>query len=248
MVIAPPNPTIRSFVTRAGRMTRAQERALAQLWPSYGIDVEVLENKAPDAHAAPAATLDLDAIFGRRAARVLEIGFGNGENLASIAAADRARDHIGIEVHRPGVGHLMLRAHELGLTNLRVICADAVTVLATSLAPAALDAVLILFPDPWHKKRHHKRRLVQSPFLDLLATRLADGALLHVATDWEPYAVQILEVLEAHPEFVNVQPGGGCAPRPPWRIETRFEKRGLRLGHAVHDVAFRRISRPGTPP
>jgi tRNA (guanine-N7-)-methyltransferase len=238
--------TIRSFVTRAGRMTSAQARALAELWPRYGIDAEVRENKAPDSGTAHA--LDLDAIFGRRAARVLEIGFGNGENLASIAASDRARDHIGIEVHRPGVGHLMLRAQELALTNLRVICADAVPVIATRFAPAALDAVLILFPDPWHKKRHHKRRLVQAPFLDLLATRLADGASLHVATDWEPYAAQILEVLEAHPEFVNAQPGGGFAARPPWRIETRFEKRGLRLGHAVHDIAFRRLSRARTPP
>ncbi|MBU6379603.1 MAG: tRNA (guanosine(46)-N7)-methyltransferase TrmB, partial [Gammaproteobacteria bacterium] len=178
---------IRSFVLRAGRITAAQQRALETLWPRYGLE-------PPLPSAAP---LDLDAVFGRHAPRSLEIGFGNGDNLLALAAAHPERDFIGVEVHRAGVGHLLLCAEAAGLDNLRVICHDAVEVLEQAIAPAALDEVLILFPDPWHKKRHHKRRLVQPAFVALLASRLAPGGRLQLATDWEPYAQQMLEVVGA---------------------------------------------------
>ncbi|MFO1425877.1 MAG: tRNA (guanosine(46)-N7)-methyltransferase TrmB [Steroidobacteraceae bacterium] len=223
-----PPRAIRSFVLRAGRITAAQQRALEELWPRYGVDI------------APAATLDLDALFGRRAPHVVEIGFGNGDNLAALAAAHPERDYLGIEVHRPGVGRLLLAAQAAGLTNLRIACHDAVEVLQRALPPASLDEVLILFPDPWHKKRHHKRRLVQPEFVELVASRLRSGGLLELATDWEPYAQQMLEVLGASASFENVAAGGGCVPRPDWRAVTRFERRGTRLGHGVWDLAFRR--------
>jgi tRNA (guanine-N7-)-methyltransferase len=215
-------------VLRAGRITAAQQRALSEFWPQYGID-------------APAAPLDLDALFGRRAPHVLEIGFGNGDNLAALAAAHPERDYLGVEVHRPGVGRLMLAAREAGLRNLRVICHDAVEVLQHWLPPACLDEVLILFPDPWHKKRHNKRRLVQPPFLELLAGRLRPQGLLELATDWEPYAQQMLEVLGASTAFENTAADRGFVPRPDWRAVTRFERRGTRLGHGVWDLAFRRL-------
>jgi tRNA (guanine-N7-)-methyltransferase len=223
---------IRSFVVRAGRMTDAQRLALERLWPRYGIDL-------PAAGAA-ARLLDLDAAFGRSAPRLLEIGFGNGETLAALAAAHPERDHLGIEVHRPGVGHLLRLAERQALTNLRVICHDAADVLEFHLGPASLDEVLILFADPWHKKRHHKRRLIQPPFVALLASRLRPGGRLHLATDWQPYAEQMLEVLEASQEFANEAAGGGFVPRPPWRLPTRFEQRGVRLGHGVWDLSYRR--------
>jgi tRNA (guanine-N7-)-methyltransferase len=220
---------IRSFVLRAGRITDAQRRALDELWPRFGIDV------------VPGTRIDLDARFGRVAPRVLEIGFGNGENVAALAAADPARDFVGVEVHPPGVGRLLRLAAEHDLRNLRVLRHDAVALLRDALEPDALDAVLILFPDPWHKKRHHKRRLVQRPFLDLLASRIRLGGQLALATDWEPYAQQMLELLTAHPQFRNLAPGGsGYAPRPAWRLQTRFERRGERLGHGVWDLAFAR--------
>jgi tRNA (guanine-N7-)-methyltransferase len=220
---------IRSFVLRAGRMTDAQRRALEQDWPRFGIDF------------VPGATIDLDACFGRLAPHVVEIGFGNGETLTALASADPARDYLGVEVHAPGVGHLLRIAAQRELRNLRVIRHDAVEVLRDALAPDSLDAVLILFPDPWHKKRHNKRRLVQGPLLDLLASRLRPGGELALATDWEPYAQQMLELLSVHPRFRNLAPGGtGYAPRPAWRVPTRFERRGQRLGHGVRDLAFAR--------
>ena len=224
---------IRSFVLRAGRITVAQQRALEALWPRYGLE-------PPSPSAAP---LDLDAVFGRRAPRSLEIGFGNGDNLLALAAAHPERDFIGVEVHRAGVGHLLLGAEAAGLANLRVICHDAVEVLEHAIAPAALDEVLILFPDPWHKKRHHKRRLVQPAFVALLASRLAPGGRLQLATDWEPYAQQMLEVVGASADFVNLAGASGYMPRPAWRALTRFERRGQRLGHGVRDLSFER--RPG---
>ena len=229
---------IRSFVLRAGRITDAQQRALVDLWPRFGLDV------ATDSLGIPLA---LDHFFGRTAPRVLEIGFGNGENLIEYAQRDLTRDFIGVEVHRAGVGHALLRAEQLQLTNLRVICHDAVEVLESAIAPASLDEVLILFPDPWHKKRHHKRRLVQSGFIDLLASRLRSGGLLQLATDWQPYAEQMLEVLGSHPDFRNrAEELGGAAgfvPRPDWRALTRFERRGQRLGHGVWDLSFERLAR-----
>jgi tRNA (guanine-N7-)-methyltransferase len=218
---------IRSFVTRAGRITEAQQRALEELWPKYGVEYA-------------AQPLDLDSIFGRRAPRVIEIGFGNGENLAALAAAHPERDYLGIEVHRPGVGRLMLAAENAQLRNLRVVCHDAVEVLERQIPPDALDEVLILFPDPWHKKRHHKRRLIQTPFVALVVSRLARGGVLRLATDWEPYAVQMLEVLGANSSLRNLSADNGFIERPTERVLTRFEKRGARLGHGVWDLAFQR--------
>ncbi|HNR23203.1 MAG TPA: tRNA (guanosine(46)-N7)-methyltransferase TrmB [Steroidobacteraceae bacterium] len=224
--------TIRSFVIRGGRMTDAQQRALENLWPRYGIDT--------DTSADGSTALDLDAIFGRHAPRTLEIGFGNGDHLASLAARHPERDYLGIEVHRPGVGRLLLSCEAQGSRNVRAICRDAIEVLEQCLAPASIDEVLLLFPDPWHKKRHHKRRIVQPPFVAAVARVLACGGVFRLATDWEPYAMQMLEVLDASAEFDNLVPGGGFAPRDPERAATRFERRGERLGHGVWDLAYRR--------
>jgi len=219
--------SIRSFVIRAGRITEAQQRALEEQWPKYGVEFEP-------------QPLDLDALFGRQAPRVVEIGFGNGENLAALAAAHPERDYLGIEVHRAGVGRLMLAAETGQLTNVRISNHDAVEVLEHQLPAQSLDEMLILFPDPWHKKRHHKRRLVQSPFISLAASRLRPGGVLRLATDWEAYAVQMLEVLGASDVLVNESSDGGYIEKPAERITTRFEKRGQRLGHGVWDLAFRR--------
>ncbi len=226
------NRTIRSFVVRGGRLTDAQQRALEQLWPRYGID--------PDPAQEGSATLDLDAIFGRSAPRTLEIGFGNGDHLAALAARHPERDYLGIEVHRPGVGRLLLSCDAQGSGNVRAICRDAIEVIEHCLPPACVDEVLLLFPDPWHKKRHHKRRIVQPPFVAAVARVLRGGGVFRLATDWEPYAVQMLEVLGASPDFENLAPDGGYAPRDPERAATRFERRGERLGHGVRDLTYRR--------
>ena len=218
---------IRSFVMRTGRMTTGQARALEDLWPRYGVEYSP-------------APLDLDALFGRHAPRTLEIGFGNGEHLAALAAAHPERDYLGVEVHRPGVGHLLMLAATNNLTNLRASTHDAVEVLREQIAPGALDEVLVLFPDPWHKKRHNKRRLIQPPFVELIASRLAPGGMLKLATDWEEYALQMLDVMRGNPQFTNLSPDGDWMPRPEERAPTRFEKRGARLGHGVWDLAFRR--------
>jgi tRNA (guanine-N7-)-methyltransferase len=219
---------IRSFVMRAGRMTSGQARALDDLWPRYGVEYT-------------ASPLALDALFGRHAPRCVEIGFGNGEHLAALAAAHPERDYLGIEVHRPGVGHLLMLAETRGLTNVRASTHDAVEVLREQIPAGALDEVLVLFPDPWHKKRHHKRRLIQAPFVELVASRLAVGGVFRLATDWENYAAQMLEVLTAAgASFENLSPTGDWMPRPEERAPTRFEKRGARLGHGVWDLAFRR--------
>jgi tRNA (guanine-N7-)-methyltransferase len=220
---------IRSFVVRAGRMTTGQARALEDLWPRYGVEFSP-------------SPLSLDALFGRQAPRTLEIGFGNGEHLAALAASHPERDYFGVEVHRPGIGHLFMLTATNNLTNLRASAHDAVEVLRDQIAPRALDEVLVLFPDPWHKKRHHKRRLIQPPFVELIATRLATGGVLRLATDWEEYALQMLEVVSANPHFTNLSPTGDWMPRPEERAPTRFEKRGARLGHGVWDLAFRRLT------
>ncbi len=217
---------VRSFVTRAGRITPAQERALATLWPKYGIE--------------PHGTLDLDALFGRSAPRTAEIGFGNGENLLALAEAHPERDFLGIEVHRPGVGRVLLGAEQRGLTNVRVICLDAVEVLARHLPAGCLDEILVLFPDPWPKKRHHKRRLIQPAFVSLLAGCLKSGGIVHLATDWSAYAEEMLATLNAETRLRNLSPQGACVARPPERAATRFERRGERLGHPVWDLAFER--------
>jgi tRNA (guanine-N7-)-methyltransferase len=222
--------SIRSFVTRTGRTTLAQQRALEMLWPKFGVEFE------------PGA-LNVAALFGRAAPQTVEIGFGNGANLIALAAAHPERNYIGIEVHRPGIGRLLLALEARGLSNVRVICRDAVEVLEQQLPQESLDEILILFPDPWPKKRHHKRRLVQAGFTQLLADRLAEGGVLRLATDWEPYAQEMLATLSAHPSLRNLAPAGTFIPRPPERIATRFEERGERLGHAVWDLAFRKVSR-----
>jgi len=220
--------SIRSFVTRAGRITEAQQRALAELWPKYGIEF------AP----GPLAPL---ALYGRDAPRTLEIGFGNGENLATLAQAHPERDFLGIEVHRPGVGRLLRALESQQLTNVRLICHDAVEVLERQIASQWLQEILIFFPDPWPKKRHHKRRLLQPAFAQLLAERLAPGGVLRIATDWQPYALEMLTTLGAIARFENLAAGGTFVAPPVERQPTRFERRGARLGHEVFDLAFRRI-------
>ncbi len=208
-------------------MTRAQQRAWQDLWPRLGVE-------------ATDSMLDLDAIFGRRARRTVEIGFGNGEALVALAASRPAEDFLGIEVHRPGVGHLMLRCEELAVANLRVLSQDAVDVLEQRLTPACFDEVLLYFPDPWPKKRHHKRRIVQDGFVALIASRLRTGGVFRLATDWQPYADWMLETLGRCPLLRNESPDGGWSARPASRPPTRFELRGQQLGHAVRDLAFRR--------
>ena len=217
---------IRSYVLRQGRVTDAQQRACEELLPLYGIPF----GPRP---------VDLDRAFGRAAPKIVEIGFGMGETTADIAARNPGVDYLGIEVHMPGVGSLLKRVAALGLSNVRVIRHDAVEVLERMIAPASLAGVHIFFPDPWPKKRHHKRRLIQPPFVQLVASRLAPGAVLHVATDWEEYAQQVLEVLAGEPLLANT--ADGYAPRPDYRPLTKFENRGLKLGHGVWDVVFRRV-------
>ena len=182
---------------------------------------------------------DWDAVFGRRAPRVLEIGFGMGEATACIAATHPDRDFIGVEVHTPGVGALLLRIESQALENLRIVQHDAVQILHDMVAPSSLAGLHVFFPDPWHKKRHHKRRLIQPAFVALAASRLAPGGVLHCATDWQEYAAQMLDVLSAEPLLRNT--ADGYAPRPDWRPPSKFEQRGLRLGHGVWDLLFRRI-------
>lgn len=233
----PAAPAIRSFVMRAGRMGPGQQRAMDELGPRFIVPFTP-------------AVLDLAATFGRKAPCVLEIGFGMGQATAQIAAALPGTDFIGIEVHPPGVGALLKLIGERQLTNLRIIRHDAVEVLDQMIAPGSLAGVHVFFPDPWHKKRHHKRRLIQPAFVAALATRLALGGRLHCATDWQPYAEQMLEVLSAEPLLENcAAPGSGYAPRPEVRPLTKFEARGLQLGHGVWDLVFAAAKiTPSTPP
>jgi len=214
---------VRSFVLRTGRITAGQRRALDELWPVYGLE-------------SGSDTLDFEATFGRRAPVVLEIGFGNGENLIDMARAAPERDFLGIEVHEPGVGHCMLQAKEHELTNLRVMRADAVEILRRQIANNSLQRVNLFFPDPWHKKRHHKRRIVQPAFVALLANKLLPGGLLHMATDWPNYAEHIAAVMRSTETFEAAQ------TTPTDRIETRFDKRGQKLGHENWERAWRRCN------
>jgi tRNA (guanine-N7-)-methyltransferase len=223
-----PNPrAIRSFVVRAGRMSDAQTRAIETLMPRYGIAY------APE---VPDSTYGA-VFFGREAPLVVEIGFGMGVATAEIAARAPERNFVGIEVHPPGVGNLLKLIDAHGLTNIRVIQHDAVEVLDHMMAPASVDAFHIYFPDPWPKKRHHKRRLIQPPLVQKLASRLKSGGIIHLATDWEEYAHWMLEVLAGEPTLRN-QAGAGFAPKPAWRPTTKFETRGVKLGHGVWDVLF----------
>ena len=220
-----PHRSIRSYVLRAGRMGTGQQRALETLGPRFVLP-----------HAA--APLDFEAVFGRRAPVILEIGFGMGDATARIAAARPGDDFLAVEVHTPGVGALLQRIAEQGLSNLRLVQHDAVEVLRDMIPPGSLAGIHVYFPDPWHKKKHNKRRLIQAPFVRTLASHLALGGYLHCATDWQPYAEQMLEVLSAEPALVNT--AEGYAPRPEWRPLTKFENRGLKLGHGVWDLVFRR--------
>jgi tRNA (guanine-N7-)-methyltransferase len=217
--------SIRSFVLRQGRLSNAQQRAHQSLLPVFGIPY------------AP-ALLDLDLAFGRNAPKILEIGFGMGETTATIAGEHPENDYLGIEVHTPGVGSLLKQIGELGLANVRVIQHDAVEVLEKMIAPGSLAGAHIFFPDPWPKKRHHKRRLIQGPLVALLASRIKSGGYLHAATDWQEYAEHILAVLSAEPALQNS--AEGFAPRPESRPQTKFESRGLKLGHGVWDIVFRK--------
>ncbi len=217
--------SIRSFVLRAGRMGSGQEKALAELGPRF---VLPWKNQG----------LDLEAAFGRAADPIVEIGFGMGQATAEIAAQRPEDNFLGIEVHTPGVGALLKAIGERGLTNLRIIQHDAVEVLRDGIAPRSLAGIHIYFPDPWHKKRHHKRRLIQPDFVHLLAERLRPGGYIHLATDWENYAEQMLAVLSAEPLLQNT--AEGYAPRPAFRPLTKFEARGIRLGHGVWDLLFTR--------
>ncbi len=218
---------IRSFVLRAGRVTAGQERALRDLWPIYGLSVT-------------GAAIDLDAAFGRSAPRCLEIGFGAGEVIGTLAETNPHIDYLGIEVHRPGVGRLLLRAEQARLANLRVICHDAVEALATALPDRSFDEILIFFPDPWHKKRHHKRRLIDARFIETLADKLRPLGVLRLATDWQAYAEQMLQVCAACARLASRSADGTYVPRPEFRLPTRFEQRGSRLGHDVWDLAYER--------
>jgi tRNA (guanine-N7-)-methyltransferase len=221
---------VRSYVLRKGRVTEGQRRALEELWPVYGIE--------------PGDTsIDFADIFGNRRPVILEIGFGNGDATWQMAAAEPDSNFLGVEVHRPGVGHLLLKIEEHGLENVRIVCEDAVEVLASRVADASLDGVRIYFPDPWHKKRHHKRRIIQRPFIELLARKMSAGGILHMATDWAPYAEHMLEVMQASPEFENLSPAGEYCHQPEWRPPTKYEQRGERLGHEVFDLVYRRIER-----
>jgi len=217
------HPPIRSYVLRQGRYSAAQQRAFAELMPRFGL-------------AYCAAPLDFRRTFGRESAVIAEVGFGMGETTASIASQNPANDYLAIEVHSPGVGSLLRQIDAGGLANIRIVQHDAVEVMRDMVPAGSLAAIHVFFPDPWPKKRHHKRRLLQPAFVELAASRLAPGGLLHVATDWQEYADQVLEVLRATPGLVNT--AEGFADRPAWRPETKFERRGLKLGHAVWDLVF----------
>ena len=218
---------VRSFVLRGGRLTVAQQRALDELWPIHGI-------------AAGEAPLDFAPMYGNDQPVIADIGFGNGDSTWQMAQEHPDENFLGIEVHRPGVGHLLMKLEEHALRNVRIACADATEFLAGRISDDSLAGVRVYFPDPWPKKRHHKRRLVQPTFVALIANKLRAGGVLHLATDWTPYAEHMLAVLSETSAFENLSPDGTCCARPPWRPLTRYEKRGQKLGHAVHDLIFRK--------
>ena len=220
--------TIRSFVLRQGRITAGQERAFADHWPRYGLEVD------------GALRLDAAALFGDARDLNLEIGFGNGDSLVQMAAAAPQAGYIGIEVHRPGVGHALLAAAAAGLDNLRLIRHDAVAILRDHVADGTLARVQIYFPDPWPKARHHKRRIVQRAFTDLIWRKLRAGGEIHCATDWAAYAEWMRDVFAGDPKWHNLGNADGYAPRPEWRPQTKFERRGERLGHGVWDLRYRK--------
>lgn len=218
---------VRSFVLREGRLTAGQQRALDTLWPRYGLERQQ-------------GVLDSGAMFGRQAPLVLEIGYGMGQSLLEMAHQAPDTDFIGIEVHRPGVGALLMGIEEQGLGNLRSYCDDAVDILRLCIPDASLDRLQLYFPDPWHKKKHHKRRIVQPEWVSLVRQKLAPGGILHMATDWEDYAEHMMTVMNSARGWTNLAGPGQFSERPAWRPETKFERRGARLGHGVWDLLFSR--------
>ncbi len=222
-----PLRTIRSFVKREGRLTTAQQRALDTLWDDFGVN--------------EGAPIDLNALFGRDAPKVIEIGFGNGDSLAQMAIAHPEQDYLGVEVHRPGVGHLLNLIKQHQITNLRVACMDAVDLLNNQIADNALSRIQLYFPDPWHKKKHHKRRIIQPEFVALLAKKIISGGHFHLATDWAHYAEHMLADVSENKDFKNFAEDGQFIPRPDYRPLTKFEQRGQRLGHGVWDLLFQRV-------
>ncbi|WP_312340729.1 tRNA (guanosine(46)-N7)-methyltransferase TrmB [Stutzerimonas nitrititolerans] len=219
--------TIKSFVMRAGRMTEGQQRGLDQGWPRFGLELAD-------------GMRDFDEVFGRQAPRTFEIGFGMGHSTLEMAAAAPEQDFIGVEVHKPGVGALLGGLLSQNLSNVRIYSCDALEVLRECVPDSSLDRVLLFFPDPWHKSRHHKRRIVQSAFAELVRQKLKVGGVLHMATDWQPYAEYMLEVMSVAPGYVNQAVDGQYVERPPERPVTKFERRGERLGHGVWDLKFQR--------
>lgn len=220
---------VRSFVRREGRLTKGQEQALNESWPTMGIDFDATE-------------LDWQQVFGNDNPVVLEIGFGMGASLVEMAKNAPEKNFVGIEVHTPGVGACLMAAREAGVTNLRVMCHDAVEVFEQMLPKESLDTVQLFFPDPWHKKRHHKRRIVQLPFAEMVRDKLKMDGVFHMATDWENYAEHMIEVMEAAPHYQNIAKEGYYVPRPEERPLTKFEQRGQRLGHGVWDIKYTRTA------
>ena len=216
---------IRSYVLRQGRMTAGQVRAFEEHWPKYGIEYEQKQ-------------IDLDRLFGRVAPRVLDIGIGTGDTTLKIADACPENDYLGIEVHRPGVGSLLRRLDEANVSNVKIICHDVIDVLQNQICDQSFDQVFIFFPDPWPKKKHHKRRLIRPEFLDLLISKMTSHGRIYIATDWAELAEHILEVCEAHEGLLNLAGVGNASPRPNWRPLTRFEQRGERLEHEVFDFIY----------
>jgi len=222
----PSSPRIRSFIRRQGRLTSGQQLALDTLWDVYCLD--------------PAKSYDFSVAFGRAAPLIVEIGFGNGESLAETAKNNPDQNFLGIEVHRPGVGHLMMLLNRDGIENVRIYCHDALDILEHKIPDSSLAGVHLFFPDPWPKKKHHKRRIVRPEFCRLLTRKLASEGYFHAATDWQDYARSMLNVLSSEPGLVNTSPTTDYCPRPDWRPLTKFERRGMRLGHGVWDLIFRK--------
>ncbi|MCC8459656.1 MULTISPECIES: tRNA (guanosine(46)-N7)-methyltransferase TrmB [Photorhabdus] len=219
---------VRSFVRRQGRLTNRQQQALDNLWPKIGVEYQ-------------AEKLELAALFGREAPVVLEIGFGMGTSLVTMASQNPEKDFLGIEVHAPGVGACLASAEDENIGNLRVMCHDAIEVLENMIPDNSLEMVQLFFPDPWHKARHNKRRIVQPPFAELIRSKLKVGGVFHMATDWQPYAEHMLEVMNGVDNYLNLSENGDYVPRPSSRPITKFELRGQRLGHGVWDIMFKRI-------
>lgn len=221
--------SIRSFVIRAGRITEGQKKAFDECWPRIGLSLF-------------AGAINPSLVFSRAAPLVLEIGFGMGDSLLAMARNESDKNFIGIEVHPPGVGRLMNLAIQAELSNLRVYMADAMDVLEDCIPNESIDRLQLYFPDPWHKKKHHKRRILQAEFVQKLRPKLKTGGIFHMATDWQPYAEHMLDVMDSAPGFRNTQQTSGYAPRPDYRPVTKFEKRGERLGHGVWDLLFQKIN------